>query len=103
MDIIRWIFAISGAIGLAYGLNIILNREVQLYRKGAIYRYQGQAALLIGFSLILVATAAVIIAAFDITPVTMAIGIAFSLFFFVGRYFADRINDDPNLSLPSKK
>ncbi len=103
MGLISWLLAITGAVGLAYGLNVVLTKKIQIYRKGEIHQYEGQPALVVGLTLMLAASGAVIMGAFGITPLTMAIGLAFSATYLVGRYFADRMEAAPDLSLPSKK
>jgi hypothetical protein len=104
MAILYLILILTGTIGIAYGLNIVVQKRAEIYRKGEIQRYEGKAAQALGSGLSITGLGVVALGSLGFHPAVIFFGILCSGAFFVGRSIADRIQAENNgLSLPSQK
>lgn len=105
MTFIYWLFIITGALGAAYGVNVILKQRVEIFHRQAIRLYQGRAAQLIGLGFLLAGIGATVIGSAGFTPLAIGVGIVCSLSYLGLRTLADQIAEKESaaLSLPSQK
>lgn len=98
------VFILSGTIGIAYGLKIVIDQRAQIYRRGEIQLYEGKAAQAIGSGLAVAGLGAVALGSLGFSAATMIFGILCSAAFFVGRSYADRLqSQNSDFALPSQK
>ncbi len=104
MNIVTVLLALTGAIGLGYGLSVVIKQRIEIYRRGEIHLYEGRPAMAIGGGLSIAGLGALVLGGFGFTPLAMAFGILCSILYFVLRHMADRIEDSSeSLALPSQK
>ena len=104
MAILFLIFILSGTLGIAYGLNIVVRQRAEIYQKGQINLYEGRAAQALGSGLAITGLGAVAMGSLQFAPASIIFGILCSSAFFVGRAMANRLQAQAvELSLPSKR
>jgi hypothetical protein len=103
MNVISWIFIVTGALAVAYGVNVAVKQQVEIYRRGEIHLYQGKAAVMIGIGFALAGAGVTIIGSVGFTPLAIGVGIVCSLSFLVLRHFAEQMNTGVKLALPTRR
>lgn len=103
MGLIAWLFIITGAFGIAYGLNVLLKRRVEIYHKGEIRLYTDQAAVMIGIGFILAGFGASLIGISNFHYLAIALAIVLSFAYMGLRQRADQITENNKLNLPSQR
>lgn len=91
---IIWLFSLTGAIGLAYGIHTLLRRRIEIYSiaKREIVMYTGRPAQVVSIGLITSSLAIVLVAlsGFVLWPLVIVIAAAY----YGGLYLANRMQDE---------
>lgn len=104
MNFIEVLMAASGAIGLGYGISVILKQQIELYRRrrGTFQKFEGKAAQILGAGIAVAGLGAMSLGVIGIQPVTMVFGIFCSALYFLSLYVADRADSTTDFVVPSK-
>lgn len=104
MGILALIFILTGTIGIAYGLSIVVQQRAEIYQNGEIRLFEGRAARALGSGFAITGLGVVAVGSLQFSPASIIFGMLCSGAFFIGRGMANRLQAQANeMSLPSQK